>query len=106
MRNEFPKQYVKPSKFFRKHFNLTSKTNENMHYTIYFNYVLAYVAKALIPVCIVGAFISIVFEVALLICFSLIFLLAFVQVFNAWILRTIFIIQTKIYKKKHKDNEE
>lgn len=104
MRSEFPRQYVKPNKFFQKHFNLTSETSERMHYTTYFNYVLAYVARILIPVCIICAFISIFFELALIICFSLIALLAFVQVFNAWILRIIFVIQTKIYNNNRKSN--
>ena len=100
MRSEFPRQYVKPNKFFQKHFNLTSEISEIMHYTTYFNYVLAYVARMLIPVCIFCAFISVFFELALIICFTLIALLAFVQIFNAWILRTIFVIQAKLYKKR------
>ena len=106
MREVFPKQYVKPSRFIRKHFNLTSKREERLHYTIYFNYILALTIISIVPVCIVFSIVSFFTIMAFLVPYILFGIVGSIFFFNILVLRTIFIIQTKIHKKTHKSSNE
>lgn len=77
-----------------------------MRYTIYFNYVLAFLSRAIVPVCIAFSIVSLFTVMAFMVPYILIAVVAMLFALNNFVLRTIFIIQVKIYKKKHKDNEE